>query len=248
MLQGLNFSYAYRDSVEYFSGLNALIVGGSFEAEADGSEKKSEIGLEIRPKFANVLVKVVNVDLLDVKSKFRFSEESKTIDAEINIHGSEPLIAHSQLKNYNTFRYSVAKKANPNRQLVVNAGFDSGEKFNYRVAVENDGKKESDLIRGNVNLDSGDFLKNEYEANMNEIKKQFVVPVKEAAMKTLSEQKKALKTSAGETLRANWETMKKIGDKFPSLTEASGSFLKEWPTIRNEFASDTNLRKIFDYL
>lgn len=131
---------------------------------------------------------------------------------------------------------------------MLNADYNkSGEKINYNVAFHEHGKKENDLLQGNVNLDNDNFLESEYTANSDELNKQ-VVRVKEIFIEAWNKQKKALTQSATEAVELNRKVIKKIQNKIPTYTEIYANVLKELPTIKNELASDKNLRNIYSYL
>lgn len=78
----------------------------------DKTKAETELSAKANMKEAELIVKLMNKDLLHVESKLQLSKENQIADTTISAYGMKPLVTHTEVKNFNTFIYTLAKKGN----------------------------------------------------------------------------------------------------------------------------------------
>lgn len=131
---------------------------------------------------------------------------------------------------------------------MVNAGFIWGQIADYRAEVQRNGKKEADLVHATLKLDDANFLKSDYGANLDEIKKQLILPIKDRLAQTLNKQKEAFDEASKESVQLSQKVLAKLKGSAPNFKPARDYYSSEILKIKEELVSDKSVQKFFAFL
>lgn len=59
----------------------------------------------------NLLLRVLNVNLLQASSKFNINKDEQIVDSEVSSYDNRVVASHFELKNWNTVLYTVGFKS-----------------------------------------------------------------------------------------------------------------------------------------
>lgn len=75
------------------------------------SNYDNEFSVKAGKTQLNLLLRLLNVDLIRASNRLNFNKEEQIIDSELSSYDNNPLVAHLEIKNFNTFKYIVGFKS-----------------------------------------------------------------------------------------------------------------------------------------
>lgn len=140
----------------------------------DKTKSDSELKAKLSQKEAELLLKMFNKELLQVDSKLQLSKQNQVVDTTMSAYGMPPSVHHFELKDFNTMKYTAARKATPNNKLQISSGLVFGQIADFRAEVIK-GNAKNDLIHASVKLDDANFMKPDFGINVENIQKMVLV-------------------------------------------------------------------------
>lgn len=225
-------------TLRYKSGVRYKVKGSRFD---------TGVLLSASPKQVDGSVKLLNRNLLSASLKLNLGKESQTAEGTLEIYGVKPLVNSLEIKNFNTVKYVIARKENPNDKLEINSGFIIGQVADFRAEVFKAGAKK-ELVHGTVKLDEAQFLKTDFGYNSENVKNYILKPSKETNLQAVKEVKELLPQlykEAGDELSKLGEILSKTSTDFKPLRDY---YVKEGEEIKEEILQDKTIKEINDFL
>lgn len=76
----------------------------------EDSRYDSGVAFTANPKQVDGSIKFMNKDLFNFNSKLKLEKDSQVVDTTYEIAGDKPVVTYFELKNYNTVKYTIARK------------------------------------------------------------------------------------------------------------------------------------------
>lgn len=109
--QGLGIDIQYTEEAKVdrstYSGEYLLLL----KYHVGNSNYNNEFSIKGGKTQANVIVRLLNVDLLRASSRLNLNKEEQIIDSEVSSYDNNPVVSHLEVKNFNTFKYTVGFKS-----------------------------------------------------------------------------------------------------------------------------------------
>lgn len=227
-------SYTFR----YKSGVRYKVKGSRYD---------TGVFLSATPKQIDGSVKLLNRNLVSESLKIDLGKESQRIESTYEQYGIKSIFETVDIKNFNTLKYTISWKENPNDKIEINTGFIIGQVADFRAEAFSAGAKK-ELVHGTVKLDEAQFLKTDFGYNSENIKKYFLTPAKEVNIQALKELKELLPKlykEAGDELTKVGEILTKASTDFKPLKDY---YVKEAEEIKDEILQDKTIKEINDFL
>lgn len=117
-------STGFNLNIEYLDlwNLNVKTYSGEYTTalkyRLGNSNYDNKLSLKGNKERLDVLLKIFNSDLLKVSNKHSFSKERQNVDSEISSYGSNPVITHLDIKNFNTLLFTIGYKSELYKKLL----------------------------------------------------------------------------------------------------------------------------------
>lgn len=114
---GIDIQYTERGGVdrktysgEYLLQLKYHVGNSNFDNEFSIKAGKTQL---------NLLLRLLNVDLIRASNRLNLNKEEQIIDCEVSSYDNNPLVSHLEIKNFNTFKYTVGYKSKSKKQCQL---------------------------------------------------------------------------------------------------------------------------------
>ncbi|RZC36402.1 apolipophorin, partial [Asbolus verrucosus] len=244
---GLNIDINIDENGQFNFQQNTYKYGYRVKYHVANSRYDSEVAWDYSARNFNFLLKLYNAELLKVHSQLQLTKEHQVANSEVNVYGYRPLVVHSEIKNWNTLKYTVARKDNPNDKLQVNAGFIPGQIADLRADVIKGGSTK-ELGHVTIKLDDANFLKSDYNVQSKNIEEFLFKPIKsevEAEGKMLKQLSEQWNKNAEQELNRLGDIIAKAT---PNLTPLRQYYVGELNKIKEEILADKTIRDISEFL
>ncbi|GJQ78075.1 hypothetical protein Trydic_g2417 [Trypoxylus dichotomus] len=194
----------------------------------------------------NVIVH--NKDICDVVAKVsRPSNKQIIIDTDYDLIGCEKATSRLELKNGNTLKFEIFRKANKQKKLQINCGFIPGSIADFRMEVVAPNKK-IDLVHGSVKLDESDFGKSDYGVNSNNIQEYLVAPTKQLSQEVVKASSDHFTKSLDEA-KNEFKTVGNLAQSNkPDYTPIISYYEEAAKAVREEVITDESLKQFIESL
>lgn len=176
--KGLNLDAKYSEIMSVST--KEFLYHLKIDTQVDKSKYENEILTKVNPKKMELLAKVLNKNIAHFDANMELSKDSQVIDATISGLGTEKggdYIAHTEVKNFNSFTSELSRKAHPEDKIKVSSGFIIGQIADFRIEVIKGGKK-NDVAHASIKLDDANFMKPDFDVDTAFIEKTLIVSSK----------------------------------------------------------------------
>ncbi|GLV37036.1 apolipophorin [Carabus blaptoides fortunei] len=201
----------------------------------------------LNPKKAEILLKLLNHNLLHIDSKLQISKDSQVADTKISAVGITDAVSHVEIKNFNTFIFTLAKKATPQHKLQISTGFILGQIADARAEILK-GATKHDLIHASIKLDDANFMKPDFGLNVENIQNMLLNELQKQNTHCL-EALKALAEDYQKTISHELNYFRETAQKaMPNFKPAAEYYKQELLKLKDELITDKTIQEMSEVL
>ncbi|CAG9854324.1 unnamed protein product [Phyllotreta striolata] len=236
--------------IDFRASQDLTIDKGSYSGEYNGRVKydvgksKYDNQLVVRggKKGSHLLVKLMNINLLKIDSKYHISKDEQTVESEVSTFDNKPVVHHWEVKKFNTITYSVSFKDTPKEKVVVHAGLIPGQVADVR-ADHVTGSGKINLFQASLKLDDSHFLQPDYNINSKEI--EVVLDKSRAQVQKLLKGLESVGKDINSDIRREASQLTEITKKAaPNLEPLKKYYVSEIQKIKDEILQDKSLQEL----
>lgn len=243
--KGLNLDVKYSEDIAVST--KGVDYDFKLNYQMDKTKLDNAITAKVNAKQMVLLLKVLNKNILNVDANMALTKDSQVVDSTVSVVGLGDYLTHTELKNFNTFMHTIAKKATPQNKFRISSGFILGQIADFRVDFDKQGQK-NEILHASIKLDDAHFMKPDFGMNAEFIEKGLVPAIRSDASNAL----KNVKTVAEEyskVLTTEAQHLSELAKKsIPNMKPSAEYYKQELIKLKDELISDKTLQEIGDFL
>lgn len=202
--------------------------------------------LELEENEIKALLKLFDKNIVFYNLKRTPVKDSLVLDNTVQLFDLQPIVGHVELQSYKSFKMTIYGKNTPNNKLVVTSVFTPGQIVSNNVEYFNNGKK-VELGHASMKLDEANFLKSDYDVNVEQIKAG-AEHVKKDVMQAVKSQKEIVEKVAKESSAYPQQVVEAISKAAPDFKPVKEYYAGEFDKLKHELVSDKTLQDLNESL